>query len=356
MNIEKDLQKDGIIITEKVNTDTILNITNSIANKIAQSFPNFGLKKEEIFAKLFTLSMYRADMPEGMAEANYCYKNSSIYFNSHIADEDLEEFAIHECLHFLQEVKDEKNKIQKMGLSTYSKFKIIGMGINEAAVQYISSKIIGIEADFEKYYDISLRTPSPSYYPLECALLNELVYFIGEDTLFKSTYFSCDDFKNEIIKRTSKAVYESIVSAFDDILKYEEKLIILNNKLLNTEKSSKLQLKILKYREKINNIFMQTQNLIIQDFFDFEFNNISNLEQLENFRKRLINFENLIGKTDGYIFYDNYCTESMNKLEHKSNILENGGTETALINKHLPVLNIFDKLKKFFSMNFKENP
>ena len=43
MNIEKDLQKDGIIITEKVNTDTILLITNSIARKIAEKFPNFGL-------------------------------------------------------------------------------------------------------------------------------------------------------------------------------------------------------------------------------------------------------------------------------------------------------------------------
>ena len=32
--------------------------------------------------------MYKATMPEGMQEASYCYKNSSIYFNSHISNED----------------------------------------------------------------------------------------------------------------------------------------------------------------------------------------------------------------------------------------------------------------------------
>ena len=33
MNIEKSLQKDGIIVTEKVDTDTILTITKSISQK-----------------------------------------------------------------------------------------------------------------------------------------------------------------------------------------------------------------------------------------------------------------------------------------------------------------------------------
>ena len=230
MNIEKDLVKDGIIVTEKIDTDIILKITKSISKKIVENFPNFGLNADDIFSKLFSLNMYKANMPEGMAEANYCYKNSSIYFNSHIANEDLEEFAIHECLHFLQEVKDENNNILKLGLSTYHNSKPIGTGLNEAAVQYISAKIIGIEPDFEKYYDINIFTPSPSYYPVECALLNELIYLVGEDLLFKSTYFSTDDFKNEIINRSSKKTFNKIQKTFDDILKFEEHIIVLNNK------------------------------------------------------------------------------------------------------------------------------
>ena len=98
MNIEKQLQKDGIIVTEKVSTEIVLNITNNIAQKISSTFPNFNLDPNDIFAKLFSLNMYKATMPEGMQEASYCYKNSSIYFNANISNEDLEEFAIHECI------------------------------------------------------------------------------------------------------------------------------------------------------------------------------------------------------------------------------------------------------------------
>lgn len=126
MNVEKELQEDGIIVTEKIDTEVVLKITQGISKKIVKTFPNFNLNEDEIFSKLFSLNMYKAQMPEGMAEASYCYKNSSIYFNSHIQDEDLEEFAIHECIHFLQEVKDSNGRIKKMGLSNHSKFKVTG--------------------------------------------------------------------------------------------------------------------------------------------------------------------------------------------------------------------------------------
>ena len=43
-----------------------------------------------------------------MAEANYFYKNSSIYFKEGVPLEELEKFAIHEFIHYIQEVKDQK--------------------------------------------------------------------------------------------------------------------------------------------------------------------------------------------------------------------------------------------------------
>ena len=350
MNIEKQLKKDGITATEKVDTETVLNITNSISQKIVSTFPSFNLNPDEIFSKLFTLNMYKATMPEGMQEASYCYKNSSIYFNSHISNEDLEEFAIHECLHFLQEIKDDNNHLKRMGLAIYSKSKSIGTGLNEACVQYITSKIIGIKPDFEKYYNISLYTPSPSYYPLECSLLNELVFFIGEDKLFQSTYFSTDDFKNEIINRTSENTYKNIIHTFDEILKLEEKIIILNNK----KNSSKTQLKIEKLRESIKCSYIKLQNLIIKEFFDFDFEQINNLEELEIYRRKLTNFDKYIGHIENYSFFDDYQAEMMNKLEHKSNILENGGTETALSTNLSTIFRIIKKLKSILHLGVEK--
>ena len=76
--------------------------------------------------------------------------------------------------------------------------------------------------------------------------------------------------------------------------------------------------------------FIKTQNLIIKNYFDKAFHKINNLEELDNYRRKLEHFRELIGITDGYTFFDDYYTEKMSQLEHKSNVLENGGIETAL--------------------------
>ena len=341
MSIKTDLKKEGIEVIYQLDTDLTEKILKSIAHKLTQTFTDFYLNEDEIFTKFLKLNMYKAKMPEGMAEANYFYKNTSIYFNEHIDDEDLEEFAIHECLHYFQE-KKEGNKLLRMGLT--------GTGLNEAAVQYMASKIIGIIPDTEMYYGITLNTPSPSYYPLECALLNQLLYFTDENLLFKSTLFSTDDFENKLKQNISEKIYNEIKLAFDNLLKYEEKLVKINNKISilpdGDSNFSKLAERSNKYKDKITNTFINTQNLIFKSFFDYEFNNISNLEDTDNFRRKLDKFKPLVGNTNGYSFFEDYYLEVMNKLEHKCNILENGG-ETA-ISTNNKFLSLFQKLKSLF--------
>ena len=356
MSIQKALKKEGIEVIEQIDSLIVNTITKNIARRIIETFPDYGITQEEIFNKLSKLTMYKAKMIEGMAEANYFYKNTAIYFNEHIDYEDLEEFAIHECIHYLQEIKDVNNSLLRMGLCTYKGNKPSGLALNEAAVQYTTSRIIGIDADFEKYYNISLYTPSPSYYPLECSLLNEIIYFTGEDVLFKSTLFSENGFKNKIIEYSSEKTYSKIKSLFDKILKLEENLVRLNNKVAYLENGSsklnKITMKINRLKTKIAFEYITTQNIIIKEFFDHKFSNISNLEELDNFRRTLYKFSDIIGATPDYKFFDNYYIEMMNKLEHKCNILENGGTETAIDIKHKNHFITF--LKKIFKFNLKE--
>ena len=232
MSIESDLKKDGIEVIQKLDTLKINSMAMNISIKICENFPQFGLNQNELFIKLSRLDMYKAKMPEGMAEANYFYKNSSIYFNEHIQDEDLEEFAIHECIHYLQEIKDKKNYLVRMGLCDYTEFKIYGLGLNEAAVQLMSSKINGIPKDFVKYFGISFETISPSYYPLECCLVNQMAYITGEEVLFESTLKSNDNFKNKFADLTSPKVFMTIQNSIDDILNAEESIIKLNNRII----------------------------------------------------------------------------------------------------------------------------
>ena len=137
MNIEKVLKKEGIEVTNKIDETIAEHISKNIARRIFETFPDYGFTQEDLYNRLKKLTMYRAKMIDGMAEANYFYKNTSIYFNEHIDYEDIEEFAIHECLHFLQEIKDEKNNLIKLGLCTYFHNKPSGLAINEAAVQFM---------------------------------------------------------------------------------------------------------------------------------------------------------------------------------------------------------------------------
>lgn len=356
MSIDSDLKKDGIIVTQKLDTLIVNSIASNVAKKICDTFPNYGLDYNELFIKLSRLNMYKAEMPDGMAEANYFYKNSSIYFNNHISDEDLEEFAIHECIHYIQEIKDKKNYLIRMGLCDYTEFKIYGLGLNEASVQLMSSKINGIPKEYVKYFGINFETTSPSYYPIECCLVNQLAYLIGEDILFESTINSNDNFKNALISATSEKVFAKIQNSIDDLLYHEEDIIKINNKILEINDRNKhvdaMLQKINELKNEISLIFMKTQNLIITSFFDNAFNKISTLEDVEIYRRKLYSFKNYLGYNDGYSFFNDYYVLKMEKLEEKYTLLENGDTEFAikLISKKENLFSkIINKIKKLFS-------
>ena len=50
----------------------------------------------------------------------------------------------------------------------------------------------------------------------------------------------------------------------------------------------------------------------------------------KNYRRKLYTFRDYLGYSVGYTFFNDYYVEKMNELEHKYNVLENGGVETAI--------------------------
>ena len=249
-----------------------------------------------------------------------------------------------------------------MGLCDYTEFKIYGLGLNEAAVQLMSSKVIGIPKDYVKYFGISFETTSPSYYPLECCLVNLLAFITGEDVLFKSTLNSDDTFKIKFSELTSQKAFMAIQNALDDILFAEEDIIKLNNKIAliddRNKKVDDMVKKIDDLKQKIKLTFLRTQNLIISSYFDKAFLNITNLEELENYRKKLYDIKAYLGFAEGYTFFNDYYVEKMSQLEHKYNVLENGGIETAIHvqPKHdSAIMVIFRAIKKLLLGNPAKN-
>ena len=107
--------------------------------------------------------------------------------------------------------------------------------------------------------------------------------------------------------------------------------------------------KIDELKSEIMLTFMRTQNLIISSYFDKAFENISNLEDVENYRRKLYTFKDYLGCTEGYTFFNDYYVNKMEQLENKYNALENGNVENAIkliTKKESKIISFFKALKK----------
>ena len=102
MNIEKDLKKDGIIVIKPLDTLSITLIAKFVAEKLVSSFPFYGFNYQNLFIKISCIPMYIADIPKNMGEANYFYKNSSIYFRNGLSIDDMKKYSVHEFIHSYQ--------------------------------------------------------------------------------------------------------------------------------------------------------------------------------------------------------------------------------------------------------------
>lgn len=356
MSVDSILKKEGISVVRELDTLEVNRISKNIVDKISSSFSEHLLTYDDLFSSVSRINMYLAKMPEGSAVAKYLYKNNSIYFNEDIdlsvAENSI--FALHECLHFLQTQVNERGKLTRLGLYELGNS---GVAINEAAVQLMASTAQGIDFDNVKYYDIYLNTISPDCYPLQCALLTEMVYFTGTYPLYQSTLNSNDIFKNTFISYSDKKTYSKIELNLDKLLKLEDDLYYFSVELSNASSSRDIKLlnRLIDNRKNaIRKVFFSTQNLIIQNCFTNQFNAITTLEDVKEFQNKLYNFKNVLCYTDDYNFYNEFYCNTMIALESVREFLENNGNmvEYRNTNKSLTVVDnstgIFNLLKRFF--------
>ena len=365
MSANSILKKEGIEIVEQLDTLKVNTIAISIASKLCLAFPEHNLNKSELFTSLSRINMYIAKMPEDSAGAKYFYKNNSIYFNKEYDLDEMAKLAMHECIHYIQEFRDANNNLVKMGL--YNCTFNSGLGINEAAVQLMASEANMCPSTSETYYNVSLNTISPNYYPLECALVNQMAYFTGTYPLFHSTLNSNDVFKNTFILKSNKRAYNTIVKNIDLLLAYENDLNYFASELQYANKVSEIKLLnklIASKKDSITSIFFKTQNLIIESCFISEFNNIRNLEDVKEYKNKLYNFKNIMGSNENYTFYNEFYRKIMESLEKKKeqieqfgeiNLFETPENSLVLVDNTKRALSFvstfFVKVKKLFGFN-----
>lgn len=369
MGTNSRLKKEGIEIVEQLDTLKVNTIAINIASKLCLAFPEHNLSKSDLFTSISRLNMFIAKMPSDSSGAKYFYKNNSIYFNQETDLDEMAKLAMHECIHFIQELKDSSNNLIKMGL--YNCSFNTGLGINEAAVQLMASEANMCSSTSETYYNVSLNTISPNYYPLECALVNQMAYFTGTYPLFHSTLNSNDVFKNTFILNSNKRAYNTIVKNLDLLLAYENDLNYFANELQYANKVNEIKLLnklVVSKKNAITSIFFKTQNLIIESCFISEFNNIRSLNDIKDFKKKLYNFKNIMGSNESYTFYNEFYRKIMENLEAKKEQIETLGeislfepSENSLVlvdnTKHALsfIYSFFGKVKKLFGFNKSRN-
>lgn len=362
MNTDYLLKREEITNIKELDACKIKVISKDLAIKLCLAFPEHDLDRQALYNSFCALNMYTATMPKDSSGAKYITGCNSIYFNEDLDFAQMPEVAMHECIHFIQEGRlYTKNAFP--GLTSFAS----GLALNEAAIQLMASEANMSNVVEEKYFDISLKTISPNYYPLECALVNELSYFTGTYPLYHSVLNSDAVFKNTFITKFNKRIYNRIARQLDKLLHLEDELNCYINELENSEKVNnikELNSIISEQKYKIKRLFFNIQNFIIRNCFSCEFNNINTIEDLRELKYKLYNFKNIIGVADGYTFYNSFYCDLMNALENKKeeilrygaiNLFKNECTSLAVIEQSKTTFGILHtfikKIKKLFKLN-----
>lgn len=350
MNINSTLKKEGIKIINSLDALDINKIANIISTTMAEVFPEHHIVQSDLFIDIARLNMYVAEMPNDMAQAKYFYKNNSIYFSQDTDFNGLNSVVFHECIHYMQELKNQNGKLLRMGLYDLEGASPVGMGLNEAAVQHMASVATGAVLDTVKYYNMELSTESPDFYPLQTALLNEMIYFTGTYPLYHSTLYSNDVFKNTFIAKSNTKTYYEICKNFDLIIEYETrlskeiyKLSIASEDFKNLNKIKRINSKIDDYKKIILEKTLESQNKILVECFNKELSYVKTLEDAKDFQYRLYNFKHVLINSNGYNFFNEFYIDMMNKLEEKKEYILKYGNITALDSVTYELANVESK-------------
>lgn len=354
MNIQNEIKKEGIEVIKELNSTTVNSLSNKVAKALQNAFPDKNLDTKEISSNMQKLKMYTAKLPDGCS-AKYFYKNKSIYFDENVSLNKLNDLIVHECIHYLQERTNKKGKVERLGFCDFTDSYLPGTGLNEAAVQLLASTCVKKKNETVTYFGMSFNTISPNFYPLECAIANQLNYLIGNNFLFDSTLYSNDNFEDAFVSLTSKKTFYKIYDNLDLLLDKQDYIneLTAQNTTSNDKKAQNNLKKIEKLKLEIKSLFFETQDLIISSYFNSTINLVHSDEALEKYRTKLYGFRDVIASADGYSFYSKFYINKMMELEQlKEN---NYGLNTSMVVYKKGLFgNLFSKLKSLFSLSSQE--
>ena len=296
MSILKDLEKIGIIPGRELKIEERNHLAKIIANKLSTNVNELLDSYNELYMRIFNSNMYYAKVDEKFKGVFYFYKNNTIYIDDSKDISNIDEYIIHENIHYLQNFSKITKKNNRAGICQFMEFKIFGLGINEALVQYITAKALGNKVHRINNDIITICTNSENYYKYMTSLVAQILFFVGAQEAVESCISSTDKFENELYN-TFEENTNKIIKNFDLILNE-------NNKIDRNE-------------DKIIEIYMQTQELIYTTYFNKNYKRVTTIKEVGDLVKKLEDYENVVGKLLNTASNENNFDKFKDEMESK---------------------------------------
>lgn len=368
----------NISFLDNVNLDTIEEIdklkVNEIAKKISEDIfaelQEYNISKEELYEAITKVNMFKVKFKDDIC-GQYYYQTNSIYLNDNFDINKRDSSIYHEIIHYLQTEFGKNNNVLRMGLLKFSKiFKIKkGEALNEGAVQYIASMIAKTKPKNIKYFNLEFTTPSSNYYPIETAIIRQMMYFTGTYPLIYSTLFSNDIFEKTFSCIATQEAYNDIDKQLKKVIQLQENVSKIYLKLYDKDIRENEKVNCLNNIKKIKDIVrektLDIQKIIYVNAFSNSLENIHNLADIENLKNSLENFQNYIIQFEGNTAYLEFKEIINKELNRKAEYLHAYGNFALALKVKQEIINLpkvnninifkvmMNKVKILMEMRFK---
>ena len=346
---KNNIGNTGIEVIEQLEEEKIIDIVNQVAIRIMTAFPSHNLSYIEIYRTLLDTPMYYARIPKGLSKANYYYRDSSIYFSNNANISKVDEFVFHEFIHRLQERKDKKGNITRLGVCEVNELSVKGAALNEAAIQFVTTKAFDMPKKQMNIYNITLPSRT-EYYPIITNIISQLAFLLGEDVLIDSTLNGNEEFKIDIIDNIGENEYKFIEKNLNDILRIKNEISDIQNNMQLIEKwqgpENPKAIEINDKSKAIKKIFFDIQNKIYTSYIDSLLKRTENDLEVNLILKKLEEYKEYIGTAEDNIAFNIFFNDYTKRAEHRIEELKN---KTALVVlKDNFIYRFFRKIKRLF--------
>ena len=315
MKENNELKRYDIKPIRKLKKEEVEFIATEATKRMETMIPNF--KGNYVYEQIQKANFYLADIPNKYTKVNYIVSNNTIYIRNEENIKKVDEFMFHEIFHYIQcNGKNNPGGMPtQMGLCKFHVYKITGLAINEAATQLIISMIFDNKQENNNYFGIQVKSIYNKYFPILCAILQQIVYILGYEELLKSMLQNSDDFEMQFEKFAGKKAYSFLIESFDKMMKARDK-IAENNRIIHSEYLSKSKKKILEKQidicvKEIQNHFFAIQKLCYTEYFNPLFKKAKNKDDIKNLEKEIERYHQHTGKINEK---DDFMIYSQNKM------------------------------------------